>query len=91
MNVSGLWDMNYLEGWAPESLSYRLTIWEEKEGWGDPETTGDRYWFNARAMRFNPRYIRASSRRGVKSTYARHYTTLFNDHFFNISFCNLSS
>jgi hypothetical protein len=76
--------MNYLEGWAPESLSYRLTIWE-------PETTGDRYWFNARAMRFNLRGIRSSSWRGDKSTYARHYTTLFNDLFFNISFSNISS
>jgi hypothetical protein len=27
--VGGLWDINYLEGWAPESLSYRLSIWEE--------------------------------------------------------------
>jgi hypothetical protein len=28
MKVGDLWDMNYLEGWAPVSLSYRLTIWE---------------------------------------------------------------
>jgi hypothetical protein len=32
MKFGGLWDMNYLEGWAPESLSYRLTIWEGKMG-----------------------------------------------------------
>jgi hypothetical protein len=32
MNVGGLWDMNYLEVWAPDSLSYRLTIWEGKGG-----------------------------------------------------------
>jgi hypothetical protein len=89
MKVDGLWDMNYLEGWAPKSLSYRLTIWEGKGG--EPETTGDRYWFNARAMRLDLRYIRASSWRGDNSTYARPYTTLFNDHFFNISFSNITS
>jgi hypothetical protein len=32
MKVGGLWDMNYLEGWVPGSLSYRLTIWEGKGG-----------------------------------------------------------
>jgi hypothetical protein len=32
MKVGGLWDINYLEGWVPESLSYRLTIWEGKRG-----------------------------------------------------------
>jgi hypothetical protein len=32
MKFGGLWCMNYLEGWAQESLSYRLTIWEGKRG-----------------------------------------------------------
>jgi hypothetical protein len=39
MKVGHLWDMNYLEGWAPESLSYRLTIWE-----GNGEWTGNYRW-----------------------------------------------
>jgi hypothetical protein len=89
MRVGGLWDMNYLEGWAPVSLSYRLTIWEEKGG--EPETTGDRDWINAGAMKFNLRYIRASSWRGDKGTYDGHYTTLFNDPLFNISFSIISN
>jgi hypothetical protein len=60
--VVDLWGRNYLEGWAPENLSYRLNIWEGKGG--ELETTGDRYWYNARAMRFNLRGIRASSWQG---------------------------
>jgi hypothetical protein len=32
MKVGGLWDINYLEGWAPENLSYRFTIWDGKRG-----------------------------------------------------------
>jgi hypothetical protein len=91
MKVGDLCDMNYLEGWAPVSLSYRLTIWEEKGGGGEPETTGDKDWFNVGVMIFNFRYIRASSWRRDKSTYDGHYTTLFNDPFFNISLSNISS
>jgi hypothetical protein len=80
MKVGDLWDMNYHTG----SLF-------GKEMGSEPETTGDRYWFNAGAMRFNLRYIRASSCRGDKSTYDGHYTTLFNDPFFDISFSNINS
>jgi hypothetical protein len=39
MKFGVLCDMNYLEGWAPVSLSYRLTIWEGKRGW-----TGNYRW-----------------------------------------------
>jgi hypothetical protein len=71
--------------------AYHTGLLFGKERGAEPETTGGRYWFNARVMRFNLRGIRASSWRRDKSTYARHYTILFNDHFFNISFSNLSS
>jgi hypothetical protein len=47
-----------------------------KVRWDEPETTGDMYWFNGRAMRFYFRGIRVSGWRGDKSTYARHYNTV---------------